>query len=252
MNWLQKKETALLIGYARREEIQALFELFGMVAVAGSPASEKQMREIERFIQYQVPRDEQRFAMESFKTGTGLTLLKGMVTGRAFALYGIHSEPWLEPVQILDMLTRVALADGELSRDEEYIIDSARATLGVHSRSYWILRDTLAERLRVSIRRSGSSFAHAEDEFSKDRSSSGAGAGPSPHKDALSREAALATLGLQDGADAALIKSTHRVLVKKFHPDLATGANATEAAAREAVRKFYEIQQAYEFLLSIG
>jgi len=47
----------------------------------------------------------------------------------------------------------------------------------------------------------------------------GGGAGPARAADAMTREEALAMLGLAPGADAAQIKDAHRKLMMKLHPD---------------------------------
>ncbi|HUB95372.1 MAG TPA: DnaJ domain-containing protein [Stellaceae bacterium] len=47
----------------------------------------------------------------------------------------------------------------------------------------------------------------------------GDGAGPRTTADAMTREEALAVLGLAAGADAAAIKKAHRELMMKLHPD---------------------------------
>jgi hypothetical protein len=72
--------------------------------------------------------------MECFRNGITLPQTRGIVIERAFHLYGFRSESsperWLEPLQVLDILVRVSLADNQSSFSESYLIDYARETLG--------------------------------------------------------------------------------------------------------------------------
>ncbi len=61
-----------------------------------------------------------------------------------------------------------------------------------------------------------------------------------------SRGEALSTLGLKEGVTAEAIKSRHRELVRKFHPD--RHQHLGEVAAKEAEERFRQVQSAYEFL----
>ena len=60
------------------------------------------------------------------------------------------------------------------------------------------------------------------------------------------RDQALATLGLEEGADSARIRKRHRELVKQYHPD--AHSHLGPVAAEEAERRFREVQGAYEYL----
>jgi DnaJ like chaperone protein len=60
------------------------------------------------------------------------------------------------------------------------------------------------------------------------------------------RKSCLAVLGLEETADAELIKSTYRKLVKIYHPD--KYQQLSEEEQKAASKKFVEIQLAYEYL----
>lgn len=237
----------ILIGYARDEDIKALFELLGMISRASPPVTPAQINEIERFISSQVPQTRRDYAISCFRAGKEVTIVKGAITTRAFQLYGYQGEGaverWLEPIQVLDILLKVALSDGDFVLDEDYVVDSVRATLAVHNRSYWTLRDTLAERMGVYIRRDGESFAKLESTSSQESSK------PKRAISETTRKASLELFGLSDEASQDEIKSRHRSLVKKFHPDLQSKTISDEEL-KEKMNLFCEIQEAYEVLTS--
>jgi len=62
------------------------------------------------------------------------------------------------------------------------------------------------------------------------------------------RSAALYSLGLTPGADAATIKQTYRRLVRAYHPDL--HPDATDAERRRLAERFSAVTEAYQRLLS--
>lgn len=241
------KQPLGLLGFARGEDIRALFELLGIVSASKGWVPNPEINEIERFMAAHIPASEREFAISCFIKGTQVSKMREAVTKRAFQLYGFrdYGEPdrWLEPLQVLDILLRVALADGTFSILEEHIIDYTRQTLGVHSRAYWVVRDTLAERFGVEIPREGASFKDgaASTRTSKKREHA------SPIRSSLSRVQALSRLGLTPEATAAEIKTRYRSLVKECHPDLVQ-AKGDDTSIRAAALRFCELQEAYEQL----
>lgn len=235
-----------LLGYARIEDIQALFELLGMVASVPAWMPHPEITEIERFMTAQIPSTEREFAIACFVKGLQVTRMREAAVKRAFQLYGFRdfSEPdrWLEPLQVLDILLRVAFADGKFSTIEEHIIDYTRQTLGVHNRAYWVVRDTLADSFGVHIPREGASFKRDPSAESSHNSRS------NQRRDlSISREEALTRLGLTDGSTSVEIKTRYRALVKECHPDL-VAARGTEAEIQAAALRFCALREAYEFL----
>lgn len=238
--------TQKLLGYARTEDIQALFELLGMVATVPGWMPHPEITEIERFMVAQVPSTEREFAIACFVKGLSVAKMREAAVKRAFQLYGFrdYSEPdrWLEPLQVLDILLRVAFADGKFAVIEEHIIDYTRQTLGVHNRAFWVVRDTLAEKYGVHIPREGASFKRdITEDFTQRSRKKEVGA------ISLSRETALAILGLSTTASQVQIKTRYRALVKECHPDL-VAAKGTEAEIQAAALRFCELREAYESL----
>jgi hypothetical protein len=242
---LAKSEQKLL-GYARTEDIQALFELLGMVATVPGWMPHPETGEIERFMAAQVPSTEREFAIACFVKGLSIAKMREAAVKRAFQLYGFrdYSEPdrWLEPLQVLDILLRVAFADGKFSVMEEHIIDYTRQTLGVHNRAFWVVRDTLADRYGVHIPREGASFKREATEDFSHRSKRTESLVVS-----ISREDALHRLGLSASASPTEIKARYRALVKECHPDL-VAAKGTESEIQAAALRFCELREAYESL----
>jgi hypothetical protein len=241
------KKPVGLLGFARGEDIRALFELLGMVASSKGWVPNAEITEIERFMAAHIPASEREFAISCFIKGTQVSKMREAVTKRAFQLYGFrdYGEPdrWLEPIQVIDILLRVALADGTFSILEEHIIEYTRQTLGVHSRAYWVVRDTLADRFGIEIPREGASFkdGEASTKTSRNRERS------TPISTSLSRTEALRRLGLTDEATAVEIKTRYRSLVRECHPDLVQ-AKGDESSIKAAALRFCDLQEAYEEL----
>ena len=240
-----KSDDPLMIGYAGEADIKALFELLGLLAKSDGAVNPKEIQEVERVMTYHLAADQREDAKSCFRKGKEAQVVKGIITAREFQLYGILTDRWLEPIQIIDILLRLALIDGTFDLNEAYVIDNVRLTLGVHNRSYWVLRDTLAERWGVNIPREGASFAkHAPP-----GGESGQGTASPARTKKHSRAEALKILDLSENATTDEIKIAHRTLVKKFHPDLVEGRETSEEKIKEAALKFCEVQAAYEALM---
>jgi hypothetical protein len=258
-----KKQTApaaesgsLLIGYAREEDIRALFELLGMLVSASPHASPDQLQELERFMSAQVPSTLRQLATTSFNQGKELPHGEKTILSRAFQLYGFRGdrapENWLQPIQVLDILLRFALVDGRFSDAEAYVVELVRKSLGIHLRSYWIVRDTLADRYGAYVERKGPSFKagqapEVEADPKREQSKAKRAA---PRSGTTSREKALTTLGLSKHANSEEIRLQYRSMVKQCHPDL-VAASGSEEAIKTAALRFCEVQEAYEYLKSL-
>jgi DnaJ-class molecular chaperone len=58
----------------------------------------------------------------------------------------------------------------------------------------------------------------------------------------LAATKALATLGLDDSADSATIKSRYKDLVKRLHPDANGGDRSSEDKLREIIRAYNHLK----------
>ena len=234
-----------LLSYARRDDIQALFELLGMVATTTTWHPKPDIQQLDRFISTHLPASEREFAISCFLRGTTISKMREAVVKRAFQLYGFrdHSEPdrWLDPLQVLDILLRVALSEGDFTVVKRLVIDYTRQALGVHNRAFWIIRDTIAHQLGVNVERESVSF------FDATESASSKTAHGTAQRASLPRSEALKRLGLPDSATPSDIKARYRASVKECHPDLVT-ARGDDQAIKTAALRFCELQEAYEAL----
>ncbi len=120
--------------------------------------------------------------------------------------YGaFHANPQLLEF-MLDILMRVALADGRFSPEEEKLVHSAARIFGFSDQHFQNLR----------ARFSGTD------------------------------ESAYHILGLGPDASSEEIKHRYRTLVKEYHPDRIASKGLPEEFTRFAQDKFREIQTAYE------
>jgi uncharacterized tellurite resistance protein B-like protein len=258
----------LMLGYANEGDVSALFTLLGLLAKSSGWVTAEEIRETQRFIDLHVPHSLHELAKDAFRKGKEANLVRGVITVNAFTLYWNRKERWLEPLQILDIMLKVALADGDFSSWEDYIIDCTRSTLGIHKRTYWILRDRLAEKRGIQIRRDGRSFAQAKgwsdlDAREGHRTESQAfehddTKGPSQEQgrdravrnNQCGTDLAYSILGLAPGASQNEIKKAYRLLVKKYHPDMLRNGQGASGEIEAAIAQFCKVQEAYEVLMN--
>lgn len=216
-----------------------------MVATTTTWHPKPDIQQLDRFISAHLPASEREFAISCFLRGTTISKMREAVVKRAFQLYGFrdYSEPdrWLEPLQVLDILLRVALSEGDFTVVKRHIIDYTRQALGVHNRSFWIIRDTIAHKLGVRVERESVSF------FDATESSTSETRGGTIQRPSLARSDALTRLGLPESATPPEIKARYRALVKECHPDLVT-AKGDDQAIKTAALRFCELQEGYEAL----
>lgn len=255
---VRKKEAPAqkLIGYAREADVRALFTLLGLLAKSEGRVTKSQIREVQKFINLHVPSNLHDFAKQSFRRGKETNLVHGAIVKHAFTLYWSGSKSWLEPLQVLDMLIRVAFVDGSYSSQEQYVVEVARKSLKIHVRIYWCLRDQLAGSYRIDTGSDLKDFASAPDlealrkrKQQYYRSDYSEETEVSVEERESSRDRAFKVLELEPEATEEEIKLAYRTLVKMYHPDKLKAIATTEDECRKAVEKFCEVQDAYELLL---
>ena len=134
--------------------------------------------------------------------------------------------------------------DAEASR----IVDKVRATLGVPTRSYWMLRDTIAAALGVKIADSETTSRQEQPKTPPKSEKNEKRSDPPPTTQELKRRHACSVLGVDPKADQREIRTVYRRLVKECHPDMLS-ATATDDQRRASTQRFCQLREAYELLL---
>ena len=127
---------------------------------------------------------------------------------------------------MLDLLTRLAMADGELHPGERRLLERA---VGI---------------FRLDPRRAQHIFAQHGAMGAKSRG--GAGSGARPSRAPAARKASYDVLGVDADASDTQIRSSYRKLVSEFHPDKIIAKGLPDEFVKFAETRFREIQEAYE------
>lgn len=122
----------------------------------------------------------------------------------------------------LEILTATALADGRMEASERRVLESIAASLGYPAAAF----EQLVSRLNAQ-------FRFQEDANPADR-----------------LRDAYKVLGVESGADSALIKRAYRKLMSQHHPDKLVSKGLPEEMMEMAKKKTQEIKSAYETIMS--
>lgn len=230
-----KKDAEVPLVYSPDEnDVRSLFALLGTIAAADGNVSDIERREVQRFTAAHINPKQHELAKSSFEIGIKEQVNRNLVKSHAFELYWDVEKRWLDPLQILEILIRVAVVDKEIDALKEYAIDTVASTLGVHERTYKILRDTIRQKYGFAAKYT--KFAKAKSPWRK-RDSSERGASPD-----------YEILGVPQDASLKEIQKAYRVLVKQYHPDKLQDEKLSDDQREAMLRKFCEIQEAYETL----
>lgn len=184
------------------------FSMLARIATVDGRLLPEEQRKVEEFIQHDLKLDPQsrQAALRVFNAA-----LTGGGTFEQFATQFYQNfahEPSILELMI-DVLVRVAAADGSIDSAEEHLIELAAKIFRI------------SDALLASIMRRYSSIA------------------ASPAK-------AYATLGLQPSASLDDIKKAYRKLSIEFHPDTIASKGLPEEFTTFAAEKFRSIQEAYD------
>jgi DnaJ like chaperone protein len=183
----------------------AVFSMLAKLVKTDGEISRGELDTIHRFMLYDLNLNPQS---RMFATNIFNAALHSPNTFEEFAsqFYGqFHSEPQLLEMMV-DILLRVAVADGAMSASEEQMIRSAVRIFGFSESVY--------EKIR-------SRYVQTFDRY-------------------------YAVLGVNPGDSNDIVKSRYRKLVKEYHPDRVVARGLPEEFAKYAQDKFREIQEAYE------
>jgi len=246
-----------MVYQAEERQIADLFFLVGAVANLNGQKTAEQITMIQQVIELYLDAAQHPIATAALERGAQATGSRDEIVRRAFGLYFTPTARWLEPLQILDILLRVAMSDGNYTLLEQHFLDNVRRTLGVHKRAYWLLRDTLALRYQIPDRDTGFAEASGQefqryrdqmrsDTFGRQRSS------PSGLIDEHEKKNHyFKMLELPSDTTLAQVKAQYRKLVKRYHPDTSAGMAQSEEELFATTAAFCAVQEAYQYVSGV-
>ncbi|MFH1982154.1 MAG: co-chaperone DjlA [Pseudomonadota bacterium] len=189
----------------------AAFSMLGKLARVDGQVSPEEIRSVENFMHHDLKLDPQsrRVAMEIFDAAG-----RSGDTFEAFAqqfYINFRGQPQLLDL-LIDILLRVALADGVMSSAEEHLIRNAAT----------IFQFSEAQYRQFTSRYANDSRPEADKHY--------------------------AILGASPSDTADTLKSLYRKKVAEFHPDKIASKGLPEEFTQFAEEKFREIQEAWEHI----
>jgi DnaJ like chaperone protein len=182
----------------------ALFSILGKLAKADGRVTREEGEQVVGFLDRMgVSGEQRRFAIRVFNEAKD-SPYSADDFARQFAEFTRGQHDLRE--SMVDMLFRVALADGDFHRREEEMISSVATILGITGQELEAIRNR--------------------------------------HIDTT--EHAYSVLGLSPDASNDEVKSTYRRLVQEYHPDRITSQGMPDEFVEYATQRFQEIQDAWE------
>ncbi len=201
--WLGKPAPApLKVG----QELSALFELLGHLARADGRVSEREVAFAEALMdRFKLAGTERKRAVAAFDRGRQ----EGFAIDEPLArLAAINAPGSAEAHQLVDLLVRLAEADGALVPAERGALGRIAHQLGVASGT-----------TRAVKQLTGWSVDKARSE-----------------------------LGVDARADDTEIRAAYKRLLSRYHPDKLAGQNLSETELAQAQQRLQQVRDAYEFL----
>ncbi len=204
----QKEGLLRQTSFGQAEQAQAayfvcIFSILGKIASADGAASQTERAVVDNFINtMNVSEQEKQFARQVFNESMSSAY---SIDDFARQFYQInHGQPQVL-VSFLDVLFRVAAADGTLHASEETALRRVKAVFGIS--------DTQYEHIRAS-------YFNDLDKYYK-------------------------ILNCSPDSSVDEIKTNYKKLVKDFHPDTIVSKGLPEEFSEFAASRFREIQEAY-------
>jgi len=187
----------------------ATFSMLAKLAKADGPVTAEEIDSVERFMVNDLNLDPEsrRIGMNIFHTALNAPESFGDFARQFYRQF--HNRPQMLDL-LLDILFRVALADGRITPSEEHLVKEAAA----------IFRFSPEQLQRIKAR-----YQRAVDRY-------------------------YAILGVTPQDSDEEIKRQYRRKVSEFHPDKIAGKGLPEEFTRFAEEKFREIQEAYDAIRS--
>lgn len=200
--WLGNAPRPLKVG----QELSALFELIGHLARADGRVSEREVAFAEALMdRFQLAGIERKRAVAAFDRGRQ----EAFVIDQSLARLAAANQPGSpEACQLVDLLIRLAEADGPLVPAERGALARIARQLGVESGP-----------ARVVKQLAGWSTTTARQE-----------------------------LGVDARADDDEIRAAYKRLLSRYHPDKLAGQQLSEIELSQAQQRLQRVREAYEFL----
>lgn len=203
----------------------SVFSMLAKMARADGVVTEDEIRITESFManELALDADSQKAAVQIFRTAKDSPLRFDEFAWQFYHLFATDEELLLS---MLDLLTRVAMADGVLAPGEKQILEEAATIfhLDPHAAAHVFAQHGAAA--------AGAGRSRAEEAPRSAR--------PSPSRRAYD------VLGVDAEVSNEDLKSRYRKLVTENHPDKIMAKGLPEEFVKFAEQRFREIQEAYE------
>jgi DnaJ like chaperone protein len=199
----------------QNEFLGSLFFIFGRVCAADGAITQDEIKEVEYIIKdvLKLNKKDRKAAIQHFKSARNSSASFQSHVVAYFELYKDHPEMLNNTIQ---MLMRIAMADGQMNEKEEEMINRAANIFGIPRDSYVRLRSS----------QTGTS------------------------QNITSLDQCYEVLGCAPADSDSEIKQSYRSLVSKYHPDKIVSKDLPEEFIQLATKKMQDIQSAYETLKS--
>ena len=217
------------LGQAQMTFFVATFSMLGKMANADGQISDSERNTVIQFMSndLRLSRQDQDFALRIFDTAA--------VSSESFDKFAeqfyqcFYGDPQMIEM-MMDILVRIAMADGVLSDKENQFIAQAAMCMRYPAGNVDYLK------IKYGYRQNqGSGYSSG--------SSSGAGSG--------SLAAAYSVLGCSASDSDDVIKAKYKKLLKEYHPDVIASKGLPEEFMKFATEKFDQIQKAYETIKKV-
>ncbi|MBR4796445.1 MAG: co-chaperone DjlA [Spirochaetia bacterium] len=221
------------LGQAQMTFFVATFSMLGKMANADGQISASERNTVIQFMNndLRLSRQDQDFALRIFDTAA--------VSSESFEKFAeqfyqsfYHSPEMIE--MMMDILVRIAMADGVLSDKENQFIAQAAMCMRYPAGNVDYLKTRYGYR-----QEQGSGYSSGSSYSSSSRSDSG------------SLAAAYSVLGCSASDSDDVIKAKYKKLIKEYHPDVIASKGLPEEFMKFATEKFDQIQKAYETIKKV-
>ena len=221
------------LGQAQMTFFVATFSMLGKMANADGQISADERNTVIQFMSndLRLSRQDQDFALRIFDTAA--------VSAESFEKFAeqFYQSFYGDPQMIemmMDILVRIAMADGVLSDKENQFIAKAAMCMRYPAGNVDYLKTKYGFR------------QNQEGSYS-----SGYSSGSSSRSDSGSLAAAYSVLGCSSSDSDETIKARYKKLIKEFHPDVIASKGLPEEFMKFATEKFDQIQKAYEAIKKV-